>query len=255
VRDALQAASELGCAVTLATGRGPALARPIALQLGVAAPVILHSGALVQDLVGGAVLYQTHLPRAAAKKVVARVLAHGLQPLVYENVFQGDSILLGPEAGDNAATRRYLANKAERCRRLAPAELPGEADPLCISVLGEAAELTSLRRDLETAGGCHAALAVLPALDTHLLDILAEGCSKASALAFLAADRGLDMAEVIAVGDHANDLEMIRAAGLGVAMGNAPPEVRAAADWVAPSNDEDGLAVVIERFILPTREG
>jgi Cof subfamily protein (haloacid dehalogenase superfamily) len=236
--------------VTLATGRGPALARPIAPQLGIAAPVILHSGALVQELIGGAILHHTHLPRAAARAAVAVVLAHGLQPLVYENVFRGASILLGPENRDNAATRRYLANKAERCRRLAPAQLPGETDPLCVSVLGEAAELESLRRDLASAGGCHAALAALPALGAHLLDILAEGCSKASALAYLAAARGIPMAEVIAVGDHANDLEMIRAAGLGVAMGNAPPEVRAAAGWVAPSNEEDGLAVVVERFLL-----
>src|SRR5207247_5385096 len=134
---------------------------------------------------------------------------------------RGDSILLGPEQWDNAATRRYLANKAERCRRLAPAQLPGADDPLCVSVLGDAAELEALGRDLEAAGGCHAALAALPALGTHLLDILAEGCSKASALVFLAAARGIKMTEVIAVGDHANDLEMIRAAGLGVAMGNA----------------------------------
>jgi len=56
--------------------------------------------------------------------------------------------------------------------------------------------------------------------------------------------------QVVAVGDELNDLTMIQVAGLGVAMGNAPRELRRVADYVAPSNDEDGLAHVIRRFVL-----
>jgi hydroxymethylpyrimidine pyrophosphatase-like HAD family hydrolase len=54
----------------------------------------------------------------------------------------------------------------------------------------------------------------------------------------------------VAVGNELNDLTMIQAAGLGVAMGNAPRELRRAADYVAPSNDDDGLVEVIRRFVL-----
>jgi hydroxymethylpyrimidine pyrophosphatase-like HAD family hydrolase len=56
--------------------------------------------------------------------------------------------------------------------------------------------------------------------------------------------------QVIACGDSGNDLSMVQWAGLGVAMANATPEVLAAADWVAPSVHEDGVATVIERFII-----
>ena len=55
---------------------------------------------------------------------------------------------------------------------------------------------------------------------------------------------------MIAVGDNFNDLDMIEFAGLGVAVENAPEDIRAAADFIAPNNDEEGVACVIEKFLL-----
>ena len=60
----------------------------------------------------------------------------------------------------------------------------------------------------------------------------------------------IDKDDVIAVGDGFNDLSMIEYAGLGVAMDNAPGEVKSRANFVTSSNDEDGVAKVIEKFIL-----
>ena len=77
---------------------------------------------------------------------------------------------------------------------------------------------------------------------------VAEGVSKASALARVAERRGLGAADVLAVGDGDNDREMLRWAGHGVAMGQAPETVRAEADEVAPRVDEDGLGRVLERW-------
>src|SRR5438093_770234 len=73
------------------------------------------------------------------------------------------------------------------------------------------------------------------------------------ALELVAQHLGIPLSEIIAVGDNLNDLEMIRTAGLGVAMGNAPPELRAQAGYVTSTNDKEGLAEVIERFILNTK--
>ena len=69
--------------------------------------------------------------------------------------------------------------------------------------------------------------------------------TKWSAVERLAAGWGIATAAICAVGDDVNDIPMIRAAGLGVAMGNAQPAVKAAADRIAPSHDEDGLAEVV----------
>src|SRR5207253_1712140 len=87
-------------------------------------------------------------------------------------------------------------------------------------------------------------------LDYHQAKLVPQGSSKGAALEFVAQHLGIPLTEIIAVGDNLNDLEMIRTAGLGVAMGNAPPELRAQAGYVTSTNDEGGLAEVIERFIL-----
>ena len=74
--------------------------------------------------------------------------------------------------------------------------------------------------------------------------------SKASGLAKIAHDLGIDRNEVIAVGDSLNDLEMIQWAGLGVAMGNAEAAVKEAADEITATNEEDGVAKAIQRYLF-----
>ncbi|MEH2367105.1 Cof-type HAD-IIB family hydrolase [Nostoc sp.] len=75
--------------------------------------------------------------------------------------------------------------------------------------------------------------------------------NKGTAVRYLAEELlGLELANVMAIGDNFNDLEMLEYAGLGVAMGNAPSGVQAIAKWVAPSVEQDGAAVAIEKFLL-----
>ena len=83
---------------------------------------------------------------------------------------------------------------------------------------------------------------------------LGQGISKGHRLAEFIAQRGIAPREVIAFGDQANDKEMLELAGLGVAMGNSRQEVRDCADWVTGSNDSDGIADVLHRFVLETAE-
>ncbi len=82
------------------------------------------------------------------------------------------------------------------------------------------------------------------------VEMMAENCSKAGTLQVLCRRLGLPMEEVMAAGDSQNDLEMLRAAGLSVAMGNAEENVKAMADWVTDRNDQDGLAKAIEKYCI-----
>lgn len=82
-----------------------------------------------------------------------------------------------------------------------------------------------------------------------LIQVIPCGASKAAALRWLLKRWGVGMDEVISFGDDVNDVEMVAEAGLGVAMANAVPEVRAAADRVTVSNVEDGVAVVLEEIL------
>lgn len=107
--------------------------------------------------------------------------------------------------------------------------------------------------------GCELVLnrTVYPERDLAILDILPAGCSKASAIADLAALRGCTMADVLAIGDNWNDLPMLQAAGSAILMGNAPEELlrmAATAGWVVgATNDQDGVAVALEAFIPVSR--
>jgi len=86
-----------------------------------------------------------------------------------------------------------------------------------------------------------------------LAEINARGVTKAVGLARWAAARGIDAAQVWAFGDMPNDLPMLRWAGRAIAVANAHPEVLAIVDEVCPSNDEDGVAIVVERLLESAR--
>nr|MDH4459920.1 HAD hydrolase family protein [Flectobacillus sp.] len=82
------------------------------------------------------------------------------------------------------------------------------------------------------------------------LEIMQQGIDKAASLDRLAKQLGIDASEIIAVGNAGNDLSMIEYAGLGVWVDNVTPELRDRADIIVASNNNDGVAEVIERFIL-----
>ena len=82
------------------------------------------------------------------------------------------------------------------------------------------------------------------------IEIVRPGVSKARAMLSLAEQRGICAEEIMALGDSGNDIEMIRAAGLGVAMGNAIPAVKEAANEIAPPCEENGFAKAVRRFVL-----
>jgi hypothetical protein len=82
-----------------------------------------------------------------------------------------------------------------------------------------------------------------------LVEIAAAGVTKASAVAELCAELGIDASEVVAFGDMPNDVPMLEWAGRGVAVANAHPDALAAADEVTASNDDDGVALVLESLV------
>ncbi|MBL4930237.1 Cof-type HAD-IIB family hydrolase [Clostridium paridis] len=88
-----------------------------------------------------------------------------------------------------------------------------------------------------------------------MLEFMNRGCNKASGLEKLGEYLGISKEEVIAIGDADNDVEMIEYAGLGVAMGNAKEEIKNIADFITKSNEEDGVAFVIDKFIVSSAKG
>lgn len=237
---AVRAAQDRGVRVCLATGRIWLSARPYFERLGADPPAILYNGGLVYDFASGRELRRVHLDYEHARAVLEVLRA---VPEVQPHLYAGDRVYTGRI---NDLTERYRRKDGLHVEEVGDLVefLPG--DPMKMLIVGA-------RPDLERAAAQIRALP-LPIntvfSEETYLEILPTGSSKGVALRFVAEYLGIPLASVVAVGDNLNDLEMIQIAAVGVAMGNAPEALKAHADYVAPTNDDEGLADVIERFVL-----
>ncbi|HKO24531.1 MAG TPA: HAD-IIB family hydrolase, partial [Chloroflexota bacterium] len=235
-------------AITLATGRRLATVRPQLVELGITLPVILQSGAQIVDPASGAVLYCNPLPQDEVATAVRLTVAEGLQPILYENSALVQHLLTGPDAYDSPAMRRYTGARPDLVRRLPYDELAQVADPLELATIDDLPKLKPLAGRLLLAQ-CRTLISYSAALDSYFLEVFHASCSKGEALCHLTGLLGLAMSAVVAVGDNYNDREMLEVAGLGVAMANAEPEILAVADHVTGSNDEDGIATLVDELL------
>lgn len=237
---AVRTAQGRGVRVLLATGRIWASARPYFERLGADPPAILYNGGLVYDFVAGQELRRVHLDSAGARGVL-EILRE--VPEVQPHLYAGDRVYTGRI---NEWTERYQRKDGLQVDAVGDLVAFLPPDPMKILIIGARADLERAADRIRTLPG---PLTMVFSEETYL-EILPAGSSKGAALQFVAEQLEIPLSAVVAVGDNLNDLEMIRAAGIGVAMGNAPEALKAAADDVAPANDEEGLAEVIERYVL-----
>jgi len=241
---AVRAAQRCGVRFCLATGRIWPSAEPYVRRLGADPPAILYNGGLVYDFSTGSVLRRVPLAVEQARAVLE--LLRGI-PQVQPHLYVGDRVYTGRS---NAATEQYRRKDSLAVEEVGDllAFLPPE--PMKILIIGARSDLVEVMARLKALP---IPINAVFSEETYL-EILPQGSSKGSALEFVARHLRVPLAAVVAVGDNLNDLEMIRLAGLGVAMGNGPAELKAQADYVTATNDDEGLAEVIERFVLHSTE-
>ena len=254
-RQAVHAAGEAGWLVTLATGRRWTSTKPIADELGLRVPLIVYNGALVRDLVTAEIVHYNALPRTVTAPLVAALVARGLQPVLYEDVQAGERLLTGPPERDGAALGRWLAaidaEYGPIVTRLSYEALAGVGTAVRIVVYDAPEPMRDIAALAAELGLDYRTLLYPASRDGALMaEFLHPDGTKAAAIAALAARYGLTMAEVVAVGDGHNDLEMLEEAGLGVAMGQAAPEVRERAALTIGGHADEGLADFIEAELL-----
>ncbi|MFJ3922401.1 Cof-type HAD-IIB family hydrolase [Streptomyces sp. NPDC090022] len=241
---ALAAAEAAGIEVFFVTGRPARWMDVVADHVHGHGLAICANGAAVVDLHAGREFVQVRaLPRDDALSVVhaLREAAPGTSFAVELTTGIHYEPAYPPFYQDPGAT----VAAAEKLLHEEPA---GSAAPV-LKLLAHHTELApdaflSLAR---SAADAHASLT--RSSPTALLEISGHGVSKASTLALCCAERGIAPEEVVAFGDMPNDVEMLRWAGTSYAMGNAHPDVIAAASGRTVANEEDGVAVVIERIL------
>ncbi len=235
-REVLARVEDAGALFVMVTGRPPRWMAPVAEQTGHRGLAVCANGAIVYDLHTEQVVRSSLLSADAALDVVA-ALRRDLPGIAF-------AVEKGVHGFGREAT--YVPRWDVGEVLVAPIEeLVADG---AVKLLARHDELGSddlLARARASVGG---SVECTHSSSDGLLEISAGGVSKASGLASLAAEWGIGAAEVIAFGDMPNDLPMLAWAGHSVAMANAHPEVLFAVDEVTGSNDEDGVAQVLERW-------
>ena len=254
-RVAIAAARSAGVRLALVTGRRLPSARRVAGTLGGDTAIVAHNGALVEE--GARLLVSRPLGRAEARLAVEVGLAGGAEPVVHCGA-GGEGRILVRKGGRRSHHVLYYLERAAADVRPVP-DLPAAVDaeePMLVMFGGACREMATTRQALAEAlgGRTRVERSVYPN-DLEILEVLDAGVTKSAAVAWLQRRWGIAPGQTLAIGDNWNDREMIRAAGVGYLMGNADPALRRLGLPVLPSNDDDGVAVAIERHVLGKEKG
>ena len=249
-RAAIDALTASGVVLALATARrwtGAALA---AASVAFQGPVIVFDGAMIRSYPDGEILSASPLGSAVAQRAAEAMATYGIQPIVQFSDHYDEYLHVAEEAANPAWTADYLPAFHQQIRYCPVNQLcDSGVDPMRLVAFGPIGVLRRTAVDL-AAYNCGRQLLLTGNYGVAELTMFSPSASKGQALTALADSLGISLEETMAVGDGVNDVSMLRAAGLGVAMGQAPRRVRASADLVTASNAEDGLAQVIEDVIL-----
>ncbi|CAG7622096.1 Cof-type HAD-IIB family hydrolase [Paenibacillus allorhizosphaerae] len=237
-REAIERFVAQGGLFTIATGRIAVSARPYVEQLPVGAPAILYNGAVIYDFAQGERTWSKNLP-ASAKEVVERVIRRfpGIGVEVYETTNDYPTI-----AQNNEITLRHQQIESVPFQKADRLELVPEP---WIKVLfaWEPERIDEVSAAVGELTGDADVLWVRS--DDKYLELLSSGASKGHALERLMQQLGISRDRCLAMGDHLNDLEMIRRAGVGVAVANAHPELLGAAVHCCKHHEEHAVADAI----------
>ncbi|GGH13369.1 Cof-type HAD-IIB family hydrolase [Paenibacillus segetis] len=237
---ALEEAVAAGVVVTLATGRAYASAHVLARQTGLNVPIITYQGALIKNLLDEHVLFERYVPKEAADKLFRYCIEHNLhlqtyiddklyareenQKLIDYTNLNGTKYYVEPDFA------KLVAQPTPKMLIIDEPDYLDEIAPVLRELLGDQVHITKSK--------------------PNFLEIMHHEGTKGHALKFLSNHFGCNIADTIAIGDSWNDHEMLEAAGLGVAMGNAIPALKEIADFVTASNNEDGVKLVIDKFVF-----
>jgi Cof subfamily protein (haloacid dehalogenase superfamily) len=236
---AVQRAQDQGIVVTIATGRGFPSAKQLTLQLGITAPLICYQGAQIkaQD---GQILFESTLSRTHLPPII-----HFCQQGGWElSAYYGDQIYQTTRQYDQDYYDRWFSLPVHQVNDLAA--LSG--DPIKFIVTAPDIESANqVERQIRTLSS-----GAFQVMRSHawFVEGLASDVSKGNSVARLASHLGIAHEHVMAIGDSGNDVSMVKWARVGVAVGNASADVKAAADVTAPPQDQDGAAWAIEHYAL-----
>lgn len=249
---AINQARQRGVLVVLVTGRRFGSARDLVLRLQLDIPLVSHNGALTKNIETLETLDFHPLDTDLAHEMIRFGRAHGVDMICNDDPHGLGTMVIESISPDNKPLHRYLNNY-----RSAVVEVPDllehiQSPPIQLTVSGRCDPTDEFAEKLGEAmeGRIQLFKTRYRAFDLTILDVLSTTASKGESVARIARQHGIAREEVMAIGDNHNDLTMLRYAGQGVVMANAEDELKQMGFALTTSNEEDGVAQAIERFIL-----
>lgn len=240
-RAAIQQAVASGMELVITTGQSYLALRSLCAGLPLTKPQVTCNGAVIVDPKDDTILHETLVPLSLVHDALA-----ALQEKQFFRVYHTNTYVYA-EQGTPGAEFWYLPPAP-------PTVIIEDVTTIypqpCVKLMG-VGEPANVLRSLPYFEERFAGQLYVTRAASDLLEFLHPDVSKGKALARVA--RMLDVApeEIVAFGDNHNDIEMLRLAGLGIAMGNAADDVKAHADYVTQTNAEEGVAVALEEKVLP----
>lgn len=245
----IKMAHDKGVKVTICTGRIFTSASYFADLIGVKVPLIAANGAYIREKDREEVIYKSVLGYENCKKVLNVLERYGINPHYNSSsiVFTGKISFVS--ANYEKANKDLPKDKQIDIRVVDNWEKTFEEykDEMlkCICIDEDIEKIKKAKEELLEYDDLE-----VVSSNYNNFEVMCKGVSKGRAVEILAGYYNISKEEVICIGDNENDLSMIKYAGLGVAMGNGEKYVREAADYVTSTNNEDGVAKVIEKFII-----
>ncbi|HET7873405.1 MAG TPA: Cof-type HAD-IIB family hydrolase [Terriglobales bacterium] len=245
---ALRAAHRAGIEIMLATGRRHDYALPIAQQLGFPLLLVSSNGAVVRSS-SGETYFTDFLPAKTAIKLIRHMEQfRGCAVLTFDRPTH-DALVLERFEELNQTISRWLEVNRPYIHYVSPLETAvSEENPVQAMYCGPVARMLQAQQRLAQADFLDEITILRTQYDHRdlsILDILTRNCSKGHALRRWAEQNGIARAEIMAIGDNYNDLEMLEFAGHPVLMGNASEDLKRNGWQVTASNQESGVAVAI----------
>lgn len=249
---AINQARQAGVLVVLVTGRRFGSARDLVLRLELDIPLVSHNGALTKNIETLETLDFHPLDTDLAREMIRFGRAHGVDMICNDDPHGVGTMVIESISESNKPLQRYLNQY-----RSAVVEVPDlveyvQSPPIQLTVSGRCDPTEEFAERLSEAmdGQVQLFKTRYRAFDLTILDVLSTTASKGESVARMAGLHGIAQEETMAIGDNHNDLTMLSYAGLGVVMANAEDELKQMGFEQTTSNEEDGVAQAIEKFIL-----
>lgn len=251
-RAALDEARRRGVVIALVTGRRFRSARPVVQELGLSVPLISHNGALTKDVSTLETIGYHPLAAETARAVIRLGRACGADMICCDDpAGLGVMVIEGVSAG-NRALHRYLDKYRDSVVEVPDLIEYIDHEPIQVMFSGRCAHMDEFadRLQVEVGGRAQLFKTRYRSVDLTILDAISTAASKGAGLEEVARAHRVGRDQVMAIGDNHNDLTMLRFAGHGVVMDNAEDELKTLGFTPTASNDEDGVAAAVERYIL-----